>query len=503
MGERGSIYPGNCQVEFPNKRLAIPPHLPFKRIMENIDELMRQKFDSEDPGERFEFQEEYWEQAQVLLEQEDARRRRRRWGMILALLLLAGLLFWLFFSFGDSEGLANGKAEPGSNAPTAITETQAVSSTVQNSINTPPDPSNSTPINLERGSIMEEKANEEPANSVAGPKKEIQPLAEGKKSLKTMPKGERGQKTAGTVKSSSSAVARDAEALRSPENQQLTVTNPAGVSNLSASTQDLAKPNPTLGVDSMTQSPKLPIPIYRIQLPLRPLDIPVRVIPILRGAVEPPGPIAQQKKPEKAPRFTLGLSLAGAANRPDTSGRWAGWALGAYGDYRLNQRWSLRLGAQWRFVPGYAAGSDSLNPEKVEQLRYSFGYQREVWERDTRGLHYLEVPLSASWQKARFGLEAGAAAGMLLAVQNTVTRSTESSLEPSKTEEQKFVKGDASAYQQVYFAGFVGAEFRLNKRIALMTRGQYRISPIFNTSDANLKNRGLGSVDLGLRVRLF
>ena len=46
--------------------------------MENIDELMRQKFDSEDHGERFEFQEEYWEQAQVMLEQEEARRRRRR-----------------------------------------------------------------------------------------------------------------------------------------------------------------------------------------------------------------------------------------------------------------------------------------------------------------------------------------------------------------------------------------------------------------------------------------
>lgn len=350
---------------------------------------------------------------------------------------------------------------------------------------------------------MEEKANEKQANSVAGPKKEIQPLAKGEKSLNTAPKGELGQKTTGTVKSNPRPISRDAEALRSPENRQLTVTNPAGVSNLSASTQDLAKPNPTLGVDSMTQSPKLALPINMIQLPLRPLELPVRVISILRGAVDPPGPIAQQKKPEEAPRFTLGLSMAGAANRPDTSGRWAGLALGAYGDYRLNQRWSLRLGAQWRFVPGYAAGSDSLNPEKVEQLRYSFGYQREVWERDTRGLHFLEVPLAASWQKARFGLEAGAAAGMLLAVQNTVTRSTESSLEPVKTERQKFVKGDASAYQQVYFAGFVGAEFRLNQRIALMTRGQYRISPIFNTSDANLKNRGLGSVDLGFRVRLF
>lgn len=470
--------------------------------MENIDELMRQKFDSEDHGERFEFQEEYWEQAQVMLEQEEARRRRRRWGTILALLLLAGLLLWLFFGFGDSEGLANGEAKPGANAPAAITKTQEESRSAKSPIKTPPDPSSSAPSHPERGPKIAEKATEEPSRSESGTKKLTQSLAKGQKSLKKAPKDEGEKKATRAVNSSPRPIARDAEAIRLAGNRELAVSNPGFESDLPESTQDLAKPMP-LSADSMTESPKLPIPIYRILLPLRPLDLPVRVISILRGAVAPPGPIAQQKKSDEAPRFALGLSLAGAANRPDTLGRWAGWALGAYGDYRLNQHWSLRLGAQWRFVPGYAANSDSLNPEKVEQLRYSFGYQREVWERETRGLHYLEVPLAAKWQKARFGLEAGAAAGMLLAVQNTVTRSTESSLEPVKTEQQKFVKGDVSAYKQAYFAAFVGAEYRLNRRISVMARGQYRITPIFNKVEEHLKNTGLGSVDIGLRVRLF
>ncbi|HRI58158.1 MAG TPA: hypothetical protein PK228_00465, partial [Saprospiraceae bacterium] len=49
---------------------------------------MRKKFntDPDTPGDRFEFREEYWEQAKTLIEAEEARRRkRRRW-----------LLWWLF-----------------------------------------------------------------------------------------------------------------------------------------------------------------------------------------------------------------------------------------------------------------------------------------------------------------------------------------------------------------------------------------------------------------------
>ncbi|MFN0037526.1 MAG: hypothetical protein ACKVUS_20890, partial [Saprospiraceae bacterium] len=79
--------------------------------MENIDDLMRQKFDSDNPSERFEFREEYWEQAQALLEQEEARRRRRwRWGWLFftGLLGAIGLCTWLWAGQGrGDEGLSH------------------------------------------------------------------------------------------------------------------------------------------------------------------------------------------------------------------------------------------------------------------------------------------------------------------------------------------------------------------------------------------------------------
>ena len=78
--------------------------------MENIDDLMRQKFDSDDPGERFEFREEYWEQAQALLEKEDDKRRRRFW-LIIGLVLAMALLAWLLLLQGPAGNLSQNKAE--------------------------------------------------------------------------------------------------------------------------------------------------------------------------------------------------------------------------------------------------------------------------------------------------------------------------------------------------------------------------------------------------------
>ena len=67
--------------------------------MENIDDFMQRKFDSDDPAERFPFREEYWEQAQALIEADEQRRRKRRrflfWWFSGAALIGVGAL-WLW-----------------------------------------------------------------------------------------------------------------------------------------------------------------------------------------------------------------------------------------------------------------------------------------------------------------------------------------------------------------------------------------------------------------------
>ncbi len=100
--------------------------------MENIDELMRVKFESDNPADRFEFREEYWEQAQALLEAEEARRRKRRrwllwWCFFAVALIGAGVCFWAIPRKNNtiSEGvptqqIIDNKSNNSSNNPTPI-----------------------------------------------------------------------------------------------------------------------------------------------------------------------------------------------------------------------------------------------------------------------------------------------------------------------------------------------------------------------------------------------
>jgi len=61
--------------------------------VKNIDDLMQQKYDNDDPNGRFAFREEYWEQALALIEADEARRRKKRrwllWWCLAGLLLVA------------------------------------------------------------------------------------------------------------------------------------------------------------------------------------------------------------------------------------------------------------------------------------------------------------------------------------------------------------------------------------------------------------------------------
>ncbi|MFN0034229.1 MAG: hypothetical protein ACKVUS_04125, partial [Saprospiraceae bacterium] len=289
-------------------------------------------------------------------------------------------------------------------------------------------------------------------------------------------------------------------------NQQSTISNQQSTISNQQSTISNQQSTISNQQSTISNQQSANLPINNLPVPLTPVALPERIFAPRKVPVWAKEPIANKVEPVKSQRLSLGLSLAGSAYQPDSVGRWAGWAVGFFGDYRLNKNVSLSLGAHWRFVPGGrvpAAAADSSKPNVVDLVRYSFGFQREQWQRKTQGLHYLEVPLSARWHKGSWGMEGGGAAGWLLGVQNRVTHTSESSLGGKTTEVKKFVKGDAAPYNQAYFSAFVGAEYRLNSRLALMARGQYRFTPVARNIPDAPRNKGLGNVDLGLRVRLF
>jgi len=458
--------------------------------MENIDDLMRQKFDSDDPGERFEFREEYWEQAQALLEKEEDKRRRRFW-LFIGLVLAMALLAWLLLvqrpagnlsqhKVGEQDSIfSTGKMEHSGNTdgkPTLSEQTiKSSGSKDQTKVGT---------NQRENMHVSENIAGFRTSKSVASTEASQQSL-EGKNATINVGSTDQRQKEIPELDDQSTS-----PTITSPP-----ITNPPITNHQSTS--------PPI-TNHQSTNPPITIPLTIIPTPLTPVALPERIFQPRKLPTVAKEPIAAKIKPVQDQGFSFGLSLAGAAyQQTQTLGPWAGWAVGAFGDYRLDKNWSLMLGLQARFVPGYAAPSDSSNPNQVEQLHYSFGFKSEQWKRETRGLHYLEVPLSAHWHKGPWGLEGGGAAGMLFLVQNRTEYTVESSLGGAKTTVKKFVKGDSEPYNRNYFSAFAGAEYRLSRRFSLMTRAQYRFTPVFKILGEGVKNDGLGNVELGLRVRLF
>jgi hypothetical protein len=502
--------------------------------MENIDELMRQKFNSEDPGERFEFQEEFWEQAQVLLAQEE-QRRRRNVGIFLIFALCFVLLLWLLLS--RSSLLSHEKTEPGdSNTSIGNTTVKKNSEGIPHSDSIETGRLSQTAVQSAQGLSADAKS---PEGSDSG--QEAKGFNAGSSRLesqrisrdddqtqrakdpvggKTLVKKEAGTKNASlnakkTGKSANGITQKDgSQTMPGPikpegsQQNQLPGTDPAGeqspVNNSSENIPGTPPPSLTIPVFMEEKAPY--ISVFIIPTPVSLFDLPAPVLVPRKMKVPETAPIAQKKDPSKDKPFSFGLSLAGAAyQQPDTSGLWAGFSVGAYGEYRLNKSWSVLLGGQWRFVPGLDAfaGEDSTNPNFVEQLRYSFGYRSELWKRETRGLHMLELPVAAKFNQGRWGVEAGGAVGMLFAVQNKTTYTVSSSLEPAKTTVKKYVKGVKTPYNAINIAAFAGASYQLNNRLSLLSRVNYRFTPVFKTDPEGSPNNGLGNVELGLRLRLF
>lgn len=466
--------------------------------MENIDDLMRQKFDSDDPGQRFEFQEEFWEQAQALLEQEENRRRRRLWlwiALVLGIGLLVLLLSWCWDSRVLSQQEQEHKLLTSERIEKAGTKEEAAAGLSKSNLPASPSVSGDT---VAAGQTMEKKVFSNTAkatnryikdsataqNDHSNSSKTIHATAQAKSEKTPLPAPNNTPKSGFEVNPS----------LEPTQNLNL---NP--VETAPTSTQEAAQSS---SVPPMANS-KLSI----FFLPIVPVLLPIpEHVPKAPGVNnEPNTPFAQQPtKPVADKRWSFGLAVAGSANQQrDTTGRRLGWTLGAYTAYQLNPNWSLMLGVQNRYLPAQGTLADSNNQNVTEQLRYSFGYRLETWKRETRGLYLLEIPLSVHWNQGAWGLEGGAAAGMLWYVSERTESRVETSLEGAKTERRSFLNGSKTGYNQRYYTAFAGVSCQLNKRVAIMTRGQYRFTPVFETTADGATNKGLGSLELGLRVKLF
>ncbi|MCC7467046.1 MAG: PorT family protein, partial [Saprospiraceae bacterium] len=398
--------------------------------MDNIDDLMRQKFDSDEPGERFEFKEEYWEQAEALLKLEDERRKRRGWALLGLLLLLLSLMLAGWWFLGRADG---GQTQIQEKEPIKQTELGALKEQENNTrqINT---------------NTLQEPIAIESKTAITRATTEIKQPESIKKSTNktaqlpgTAQRDKLGHWKLTDANKPSQAAGNAAEtAPTTPITQNVQANN--------ASTKEEAS---TAGEKEAPAETFSLLALSIIQIELMPLPVPERAIPEKKQVLTSEPAMAGPKKTAKPERrFSAGVSLLGSVNAPDQAGRRLGLAAGGYVQYNLNRQWALQLGGQYRLTPGYAIVIDSTPvATNIEQLRYSFGYQITTYKRETVGLHHLEMPLALQWKRNRMGLEAGATLGYLLMVEDKTTLRQETSLDPLKEEKKRFVTGDRTRYK--------------------------------------------------------
>ena len=477
--------------------------------MENLDDFMRKKFDTDDPVERFEFREEYWEQAQALLEAEEQRRRkRRRWLIwwIFAGLLVAVVSWQLAVGVwqsavgsrqeqhlsedatgqtfarddiqaqgGDTaSGFVSGKKMPGADSVFLKNNGKQDFGTNEG--------------NAEKGGAQEQNAgarNENGNQDFGTPEKNTGA---------SPPNGRQTQK--GSNSPVEKRPARPQDGITPSQN---TPALPASKSRDQA--EQVGKILPTTGTqivettDGQPDSARvfltvfddfsmLPTLLASLDLPTRDLDTPIAT------------PFVRPIKPVHERKFGFSLAAAGTVNQASPDGKRTGGTGGVAAEYRFKPNWWLGLGVQYRFLQG--DWSESVDSNESTQLRYSFGYQLDEWNLKSTGLHFVEIPVFVRRQFGAFNIEGGAATGGVLGVRAQVTQQHSESLKED-TETKSSIWADKSPYRTVYVAPFLGAEGQAVKHLGLSLRGDYRPSSLLKPADASPGGGGLWWLDAGLR----
>ncbi|HRI58159.1 MAG TPA: hypothetical protein PK228_00470, partial [Saprospiraceae bacterium] len=230
------------------------------------------------------------------------------------------------------------------------------------------------------------------------------------------------------------------------------------------------------------------------------------VLPTLSGLLELPGrdldmpsvtPFVQQIKPASNRRFSFGLAAAGALSEASPDGKRLGAVGGLFVQYKLTPSWSLTSGANWRYLAG--AWADDTIPTTSEQLQYGFGFKKDSYKIETRGLHSIEIPLGVRWRRGAFAAEGGFAPGFLVGVQGRQKKHHSESLQDGITTENSRVWLNKSPYYQFIPTVFLGGEWLATQQVGLTLRGTFRPGKIGEKLTDTPPPANLFWLDAGLR----
>lgn len=458
---------------------------------------MQQHYENDAPNSRFQFREEYWEQALALIEADEARRRKKRrwlWACCLAVLLLAATGYGIWETSDrklaakhtqqtDKTTAATSASRPqqGGDVQSARSNTIVFNGNTENVLDTiqtanPPAAKSNSSHN--QGNLNLKSATKPAGNAIAFNLRATKPdvISKGNNAVEMQTRAESNQK-----------------ALPNPDagNTRQDQIKPDQGLEESESASNFEDTTP-----GTAQSPKsFSAPINALPLPLNSVQSQKTAAFNKPAAVE--SIAARQTKPIRDSRFTLDFAAAASAYTPAPDKRWLGFSAGAGATYKFSKSWSASAGLGLRFQPGN--WQDSAGNIQTESLRYSFGFESLKTSRRALGLLSLEIPLSVAWHRGAIVAEAGMAPGRLLFALERYQETEASSLQAAKTTLNRLERSETGAYQKFYANAFAGLAWRCTAKASIYVKGNYRFGAILKATAEDPAIRGGSNVELGLK----
>ncbi|MCA0237360.1 MAG: hypothetical protein LCH81_13345 [Bacteroidetes bacterium] len=490
--------------------------------MENIDDFMQRKFDSDDPASRFPFREEYWEQAQALIEADERRKKRRR------------LLFW-WCSAGALAGIAVLWLWLGKPVPTDDLISSHPSDTVpatERKQETAPLPttSNNTPTQTRQYNASNAAPEQNEKNGLkASENKELnEDFDRNDRSIRPNSTEKNGRSfMSSTAQHKNLKSFQNTQPLHAPENAGVqksnssetdnfpinaSISNQKTIPNNSVSRVQTADNTSSSRVESADNTSSDMPGALAFDAPMVAKDSiqVLKQVTLLDLLALPFAPAKQAKKKTSLPRFPYQpMPIKPVVDKRfafEASADISAWKAGPgfagqlTTTYALNNRWKVFAGVQYRYLPlpeQMSASADSAANTSV-QYKYSFGLERLETRRIHQAMNTLEIPVGIRWQRGRLGISAGLAPGFLLSVKDRLSQIRETTLGGVEELDGYSGLGEKTGFQNTYLRMSLSAEWRILPQLGLHIQGNYRPGSILTPSEASTPDKNFWYGDAGV-----
>lgn len=493
--------------------------------MENkdrLDEFMQRKFAEDEPENRIVFQEDYWLQAEALLEAGQRRRRRRfLWWLFTGGLGALLLLFWIFINPLDRENKISTAQQLRSGRDTTATTVRSEARPVSGPENTAATRTGEQP---EHGIEPVVKTGQVRATRTATPAKNTTETGNKPVSTYSVLPGNDPHDTGKPVRTSTDAPGKSPKIARiQPGQQAMPVAHPAINSGQTAKqpstepaaiqtlTENLPDPAPVTpggagsakpGNKPATPAAASPVRSFdRLPLVWPLLRLPARPFPGVRKNAPPP-PVAvtePHRDWEWQAGLTAGLSTPVGHLEKEGAGTTGGLTLRIK---RKGSPLSYNAGLGWRWRSGQFP--DAVELPGSETLRYSFGYIQNSTIQRASGSHWLELPLYAQYHWNRLNVALGVMPTLLLYFQGKELNYRQTSLEPTPVETgSRSIHIDNEYLHQFRASAFAGMGWQPVNRLGIDFRVHYQPATKPVNPDVPLGNSHRVWAELGLRYFLI